>query len=306
MIDPQELKLDTEDARCFEPEADAERTLFEDCGEFGKSFPVELDVMRPKNPEPPSGENSILSCDRRGLIKDVILLALGTWALGERVWSAELHQPSTPTEPVTMIVPLRSVGAEAIAFARQRSFGLPITGVSIPSLRASSLPNALRLYRRGIHQGFDLYCAFGTDVRAISDGIVTRADNGVTELSPELHRHLLSTCSVLNTTPSDILRRLTGRCVELDHGTREGTRVRSVYGHLSFLCVTEGDLVRRGDSLGAVGNSGTIAGVRGSREDAHLHLEIWVHRVGSPEVYLGEGMEEQHLRLLLQEIFRCG
>jgi murein DD-endopeptidase MepM/ murein hydrolase activator NlpD len=75
---------------------------------------------------------------------------------------------------------------------------------------------------------------------------------------------------------------------------------------LSFLCVSEGELVRRGDSLGAVGNSGTIAGVRKSREEAHLHLEIWVHRVGSPEVYLGEGMEEQHLRQLLQEIFSIG
>lgn len=249
-----------------------------------------------------------LLCDRRMMIKEAIITSLGVFTLGERMWGTvydNRHQ-ATPPAPVAMVVPELPAQTEGITDASELTLRLPVAGVSISSLPTSRLPNAMRLYRRGFHHGLDLYCAYGTAVCAIADGIVTRADDHFTELSRELHRHLLATCVALNTTPPDILRHLTGRTVEVDHGTHQGMRVRSLYGHLSDLFVNEGALISKGGLVGAVGNSGTTAGVGGSREDSHIHLEVWTHRAGSREVYLGQGMGEQDLRQLLREVFSDG
>lgn len=246
--------------------------------------------------------------DRRVLIKDALIASFGALALGERIWrgeSPETVQVETPG-PVTLIVPELPGDLDPLTFKAQMAFSLPVPGISLLSLPSSRLPNALRLYRRGIHYGLDLYRPFGDEVCAIADGIVTTADEQFTEIDPALHQHLLRTCTGLNTTPPDILRRLTGRSIEVDHGTHGGMRVRSVYGHLSSVSIGKGTLVKQGDLLGAVGNSGTTAGVSGSREDAHLHLEVWLQRTGSREVYLGQGMEEQPLRRLLLEVFSYG
>src|SRR5207249_1409396 len=105
--------------------------------------------------------------------------------------------------PVLLTVPEHTVDAEVIALLVCLSFSLPIPGLSLTVLPASRLPNAVRAYRRGMHGGFDLYCPFGTEVRALAAGTVTRSDSDFVEMSSALHRHLLSTCASLNITPPD-------------------------------------------------------------------------------------------------------
>lgn len=245
---------------------------------------------------------------RRLMLKDAMILASGAWALGERIWHTEHHQPVQAVAPESVLTSLSEITADAETSARAAclSFILPIPGLALATLPASRMPNALRAYRRGLHCGFDLYCAFGTEVRALDGGVVTRADSGFVEMDPALHRYLLATCAALNTTPVDAFERLLGRTVEVDHGLKQGVRFRSVYAHLSAVAVSEGNSVKQGVVIGSVGNSGTSAGVRGSRDEAHLHLELRLQRAGSRETYLGEGLKEEKLRQLLGEMFRNG
>jgi murein DD-endopeptidase MepM/ murein hydrolase activator NlpD len=84
---------------------------------------------------------------------------------------------------------------------------------------------------------------------------------------------------------------------------QQGFRFRSVYAHLSAVNVSEGAYIHQGDVIGAVGNSGTSAGVRGSHDDTHLHLEVRFQRPGKQERYLGEDLNEEQIRRLLKEIF---
>ncbi len=139
----------------------------------------------------------------------------------------------------------------------------------------------------------------------IAGGIVTWADRSFTELDPKLHQNFLKESEALGVTPPDILRRLMGRCVEIDHGVRDGVRCRSIYAHLSQATVSAGAAVEAGDPVGLVGNSGTSGGVRGTHDGAHLHLEVWFQRAGLAETYLGQGLHERHIRELLREVFRA-
>lgn len=93
-----------------------------------------------------------------------------------------------------------------------------------------------------MHTGVDILAPRGTPVRATADGIVTFAswNSGY------------------------------GRCVIIDHGNNYQT----VYGHLNRIDVIEGQEIRQGEVLGAVGNTGRSTG-------AHLHYEV---RIGSTPV----------------------
>ena len=67
-----------------------------------------------------------------------------------------------------------------------------------------------------------------------------------------------------------------GRLVELDHGNGVVTR----YAHLKAFKVAQGDVVRPGQTIGLLGNSGRSTG-------PHLHFEVWVGgRVRNPATYL--------------------
>lgn len=69
-----------------------------------------------------------------------------------------------------------------------------------------------------------------------------------------------------------------GQFIEIDHGHGVVTR----YAHLSKLGVKVGQSVRRGDEIGAVGNSGLSAG-------PHLHYEVLVNgRHVNPRTYIIE------------------
>lgn len=244
---------------------------------------------------------------RRALLKDLIILGIGGWSLYDRVWhgksgqagASTIHPPSSTIfrEPDEMFDRAKYSALSSLRFAN------PIPQVSISAIPPSRLSNAPRAYRHGTHNGFDLYCAHGNDARVIGDGVVTRADLIFSELDAKLYQLFLTMSRKLDTTPPDVLRRLMGRCVEVDHGMQQSFRCRSIYAHLSAVYVTEGSYIHQGDLIGAVGNSGTSAGIRGSRDDAHLHLEIRLQRPGEPESYLGEGLNEPQIRQLLKEVF---
>jgi len=88
---------------------------------------------------------------------------------------------------------------------------------------------------REMHPGIDIKARYGFPVEAADDGEIVFAgrDPGY------------------------------GTCVVLDHGKD----VQTLYGHLSAIYVREGQRVRRGDAIGALGATGRATG-------AHLHYEI--------------------------------
>jgi murein DD-endopeptidase MepM/ murein hydrolase activator NlpD len=88
-----------------------------------------------------------------------------------------------------------------------------------------------------LHKGVDILAPTGTPVRAAADGIIVRAGwNGGY-----------------------------GRCIIIDHGHNYQT----LYGHLSRMDVIEGQEIRQGEMIGAVGTTGHSTG-------SHLHYEVHV------------------------------
>jgi murein DD-endopeptidase MepM/ murein hydrolase activator NlpD len=67
-----------------------------------------------------------------------------------------------------------------------------------------------------------------------------------------------------------------GRLIAINHGHGITTR----YGHLSAFAVVDGQMVKRGDTIGYIGMSGRSTG-------PHLHYEVWVHNTPvNPYKYL--------------------
>jgi murein DD-endopeptidase MepM/ murein hydrolase activator NlpD len=101
----------------------------------------------------------------------------------------------------------------------------------------SSFGTRIDPFTRGfaMHSGIDFRAPTGTPVRATAPGKVIEAgSNGGY-----------------------------GRMIEIDHGHGISTR----YAHLSSIAVNEGDTIRRGQIIGAVGSTGRSTG-------PHLHYEI--------------------------------
>jgi len=88
---------------------------------------------------------------------------------------------------------------------------------------------------RRFHEGIDLTCDYGTEVRAPGDGKVIAVER----------------------------RAGFGLVVELDHGFGYQT----IYAHLSKAMVKKGDSVKRGQKIAKSGNSGLSTG-------PHLHYEV--------------------------------
>jgi murein DD-endopeptidase MepM/ murein hydrolase activator NlpD len=105
------------------------------------------------------------------------------------------------------------------------------------------------------HRGVDISAEYGTRIIAPADGIIRFADfmNGY------------------------------GRAVIIDHGNG----ISTLYGHLSGFAVTPGQLVRRGDALGYVGQSGRSTG-------PHLHYEVRIFNTPvNPYKYLRFSLNQQ-------------
>lgn len=91
---------------------------------------------------------------------------------------------------------------------------------------------------RAMHEGVDFPAEVGTPVIAAASGVVIGAEN-----HPEY-----------------------GNMIEIEHGNSLTTR----YAHLSRILVKPGTLVRRGQKIGEIGNTGRSTG-------PHLHFEVRLH-----------------------------
>jgi murein DD-endopeptidase MepM/ murein hydrolase activator NlpD len=116
--------------------------------------------------------------------------------------------------------------------------------------RISSIYGLRRFFNeqeRNPHNGLDIAAPEGTDVRATADGTVIEAGEFF----------------------------FSGNMVYIDHG--QG--LISLYAHLSRIDVKPGDVLRRGEILGAVGQTGRVTG-------AHLHFAVMSNGVLFDPVYL--------------------
>ena len=165
------------------------------------------------------------------------------------------------------------------------------------------MPNAPREYRFGIHEGIDFYDGYncvtmgrGTPVLAAKTGVVIRADHDYQAITAEEMDALLTRCQQQGYTDAAALDRLRGQQVWLDQGNGIVTR----YAHLLGVepALEEGVVVRAGQVVGYVGNSGTPEGISDTTLENHLHFEI---RVGAG--YLGQGLSPAQTRRLCEKAF---
>ena len=103
-------------------------------------------------------------------------------------------------------------------------------------------------YKKGIHNGIDLvksrYCL--DDIIAHTDGKVVLVQTGYK------NNNLASGMAAF------------GNCVKIDHGNG----IYTLYAHLSSVSVKKGQTVKKGDTLGYMGNTGRSFG-------GHLHFEVF-------------------------------
>ena len=183
---------------------------------------------------------------------------------------------------------------------------LPCKGIMVPK-RASRLPNAPRDYRNGVHRGVDFFANWGTNIRAVAEGMVVRADHNYKEYPADFRIKMLKSSGKVGHTPSDIFNSvLLGKSVFLDHGFDliPGFRTISIYAHLSHIekDVAPGAVIKKGEILGKSGNTGMRESTIGSKSGSHLHWEMILQK-DEKEIYLGKGMSNPELYNMLYRIF---
>jgi murein DD-endopeptidase MepM/ murein hydrolase activator NlpD len=176
-------------------------------------------------------------------------------------------------------------------------FVFPIAGGCLPK-GDQLMPNALRPYRNGIHEGVDFYqvdnCTAitnGTPVQAVYVGRVIRADlNYVNPTQAEINAYLA------NPNTEESLDKFRGRQVWIDHGGGIVTR----YAHLVSIApgIFVGRMVTQGQFIASVGESGTPESLTSPGSEYHLHFEV---RTG--DSYLGKGQPPAVVRGLYQTLF---
>ena len=184
---------------------------------------------------------------------------------------------------------------------------LPCKNIKIPT-RASRLPNASRDYRKGIHRGIDFFVNWGTDVRAVANGFIVRADHNYKEYPADFRVKMLKSSGKIGHTPSDIFNSvLLGKAVFLDHGFDlvPGFRVITIYAHLSNIenDIVGGSMIKAGQIIGQTGNTGTRPSTLGTKKEAHLHWEMILQK-NHQEVYLGKDLPYEKLYNMLIDIFQ--
>ena len=183
---------------------------------------------------------------------------------------------------------------------------LPCKGIMVPK-RASRLPNARRDYRNGVHRGVDFFANWGTNIRAVAEGMVVRADHNYKEYPADFRKKMLKSSGKVGHTPSDIFNSvLLGKTVILDHGFDlvPGFRTISIYAHLSSIknSLAGGSIVKAGEIIGKTGNTGTRPSTLGTKKESHLHWELILQK-DSKEVYLGKDVQYERLYEMLKDIF---
>ena len=113
---------------------------------------------------------------------------------------------------------------------------------------------------KGSHNGIDIAGSgiAGKPIIAISDGIVTKANNSCTH-----NYKKYSSCGCAYGY---------GNYVTINHGTKDGKTYSVTYGHMTSTAVGVGATVKKGQTIGYVGTTGFSTGY-------HLHFAIAVNGV---------------------------
>ncbi|MBR3144665.1 MAG: M23 family metallopeptidase [Clostridia bacterium] len=111
---------------------------------------------------------------------------------------------------------------------------------------------------QGVHNGIDIAGSqiFGTPIYAIGDGVVTSVNNSCTHNYGKIDA---KGCTCGNNY---------GNYAQIDHGKLgEQNNISAIYGHATVIIVSQGEYVKRGQTIGYVGSTGRSTG-------PHLHLGI--------------------------------
>ena len=183
------------------------------------------------------------------------------------------------------------------------AYVVPVPGSTLSS-RAAHWPAAPRAYRNGVHEGFDFYdgavsgapITYGTAVVAMASGTVIRADHDYVEMTREEYDQVIIDSRQSMITSDDLLDKLRGMQVWLEHPGGFVTR----YAHLSGIPpeVAVGVRVDQGQVIGFTGNSGTVEAVTGTQDDPHPHVEVW-----RGDEYLGQGLEPEEIFAMARQLF---
>ena len=172
---------------------------------------------------------------RTGLSVDQLTAPDAAGGVGGPYVPANLEGGSTPFEKAA----LRATREVALADTLRRLVrSMPVREPLIGGANISS-PFGYRidpfLGKPALHPGVDLVQPFGSDIHATGAGRVVHAGwaGGY------------------------------GQMVEIDHGNGIATR----YGHMSEVLVSEGDVVKPGETIGHIGTTGRSSG-------PHLHYEV--------------------------------
>ncbi|WP_457631028.1 M23 family metallopeptidase [Oceanithermus sp.] len=216
-----------------------------------------------------------------------VLIALALYALVVTLaWRhdrAELHR---------LRAALAGVRVSSATVGESGGYLLPLPGACLPQ-KPEHLPGYPRDYRHGVNQGFIFTngdacvpVVYGAGVVADQGGRILKAERNYKELTPAQFSALIK--AVADGATPEEMDKLRGREVWIEH---PDGRI-SVYAHLAGIRpgLREGDLVRKGEWIGYLGNSGTQAAVEGSHEGARLLLEVWKDAVDRG-VFLGQGLD---------------
>lgn len=187
---------------------------------------------------------------------------------------------------------------------RLSGYSMPISGAMIPA-DDYSLPGAPRKYRNGVHKGLDFNTYLTSDLReakldfytpiySIGDGEIVRID---LDYIPMNQAEFTEISQYNQTHPVTYVEKdFGGRQIWIDH--KNG--VMSSYNHLSSILgnLRLGSRVAKGEQIGYAGNSGLSSEAKGTKEQIHLHLEIWIDGE-----YLGNDLKPMQIRKLLQYFF---
>jgi murein DD-endopeptidase MepM/ murein hydrolase activator NlpD len=187
---------------------------------------------------------------------------------------------------------------------RFTGYALPISNAIIPD-DDYSLPGAPRKYRNGVHKGLDINNYYGIDqieqkiktntpVYAIKSGEIVRVDHDYSPMTLAEHSDITQYNQTHPVTYVD--KDFGGRQIWIDH--KNG--VMSSYNHLSSISpnVKLGGRITKGELLGNAGNSGLLGEAKNSKEQIHLHLEIWIDGE-----FLGNDLKPYQSKKFLQFFF---
>lgn len=173
---------------------------------------------------------------------------------------------------------------DQVAASGLASVGHPVADSSCPLdlVNTEELPNADRSYRNGIHRGVDFVCgATGNSAYAFADGTVVMVKRDYVEPTSANRNAVLANATVAGFTPRWTLNMVYGNFVVIEHGGVAGGETYTISAHLASVdpAIAVGAQVSGGDTIGAIGNTGTgpaAAGVGSTDRSYHLHWELFI------------------------------